>query len=267
MKNLIVEREFCACLESTADGAVANFCVSATESRLYALTINGYVLCFAKDETLTPLWRYPLDPDLLPADSVAVDSHADGPGSSRSSSWVASFSHVLELDALCIATRGGAIALLHVGEGEEPHLEQVGCVDDGLSCLEWSPDGELLAALSGAGNLLVMNQAWELLYEGCALGPAAATASAQLDPALRSALFTDGRISWRGDGKFFSVVCRDLPPAAAAASPDTSAAAAAVAASLPPYRVRIWDRSSLELHAAGEAAEGLLPLPAWQPSG
>lgn len=34
---------------------------------------------------------------------------------------------------------------------------QVGCVEGGLCALEWSPDGELLAAVSGRGSLLVMN--------------------------------------------------------------------------------------------------------------
>ncbi len=198
------------------------------------------------------LWRVEIgeqltsfgDPELV----GLSPAHDDGSRSGDSSgglpyTHVCSLCHVLELDALVVATRGGAMALMHVGEGEEqPRLEQVrgahiahtaigytalrfgsceggtsgakallrtyrtevtqpvrtgspsstkgrwfpaspnfaaqsrlrgaptpvthllvdtllqvGCVEGGLSALEWSPDGELLAAVSGRGSLLVMN--------------------------------------------------------------------------------------------------------------
>ncbi|GIL71049.1 hypothetical protein Vretimale_4117 [Volvox reticuliferus] len=103
-----------------------------------------------------------------------------------------------------------------------------------------------------------MNQAWELLFEGSMLGSSSASAAAAAAvQAEGSHLFQDARLSWRGDGKFFAIVCRD----------PTMAGATAGARVLPPYRVRIWDRSTFELHAVCEAAEGLMPLPAWQPNG
>ncbi|EFJ51885.1 hypothetical protein VOLCADRAFT_87528, partial [Volvox carteri f. nagariensis] len=203
------------------------------------------------------LWRYPLEWELLSKEDVAdvLDGQSTGGLGPRAHTWLASFTYVLELDALCIATRGGAIALLHVGDGSTRYLEQVGDIDGGVACLEWSPDGELLAILSGTGNLLVMNQAWELLSEGPALGPSAAEATAAAY-GENSSLFQDALLSWRGDGKFFAVVCRD---------PTVAVVPGSVA--LPPYRIRIWDRGTLELHAAGEPADGIIPLPAWQPNG
>ncbi|KAG2431603.1 hypothetical protein HYH02_013296 [Chlamydomonas schloesseri] len=269
MKNLIVERDFCALLDQTEDGAVASFCLNAAESTMYTISESGVVACYTVGETLKFVWRVDVGPELLAAEvdadpAVAAVATATVGGCG----WLASFSHVLELDALCIATRAGTLALLHVAEGEQPHLEQVGQVDVGLVAVEWSPDGELMAALSGAGGLLVMNQAWELMLEAPALGPptpAAASAAAAAAAAAAGATadaapgprYADGAISWRGDGKFFAVMCRD---AAAVTAVDAEAAP-------PPYRVRIWDRTTLEPHSAGEPFDCLLPLPAWQPNG
>ncbi|KXZ43844.1 hypothetical protein GPECTOR_79g123 [Gonium pectorale] len=253
MKNLIIERDVCTQL-ALRDDSVAGFCLNSAESRLYVITDGGDVHCYSLGEANTPLWTCALGPELL-AGADGPDGGADGAWTD--SPWLVSCSHVLELDAVCLATRGGGIALLHVGEDAAQRLEQVGNVDDGLAALEWSPDGELLAALSGSGNLLVMNQAWELIYEGPAAGPAAAAAT----PADAPLPFSRGRVSWRGDGKYFAVVCAE-PQTATAAANSTQAAAPPAA-----YRVRIWDRTTMELHATGDAAEGLLPVPAWQPNG
>jgi hypothetical protein len=108
-------------------------------------------------------------------------------------------------------------------------------------------------------------QGWELLFEGPALGPASAVAAeaSGVDPWQ---LFRETRLSWRGDGKFLAVVARDPAAQPPAAAPDGLEPAAA-RAPLPPFRVRVWDRHTLEMHAAGEASEGLQPLPAWQPNG
>ncbi|KAG2445393.1 hypothetical protein HXX76_000015 [Chlamydomonas incerta] len=267
MKNLIIERDVCSLLDQTDDGAVASFCMNAAESTMYTISQTGVVACYSVGESLKFAWRVDVGPELLAAEDHDSGDAAVVTVTTGGCCWLASFSHVLELDALCIATRGGTLALLHVAEGEQPHLEQVGQVDDGLAAVEWSPDGELLVALSGAGGLLVMNQAWELMLEAPALGPpapaaaaaaAAAAAGSSSAPGLR---YAEGAISWRGDGKFFAVVCRD---AAAAVTAVTEAAAAPPPA---PYRVRIWDRTTLEPHSAGEPFDCLLPLPAWQPNG
>lgn len=41
---------------------------------------------------------------------------------------------------------------------ESKALEEVGCVEGGVLGLEWSPDGEVLAAASGEGRLLIMTR-------------------------------------------------------------------------------------------------------------
>ncbi|GLI58497.1 hypothetical protein VaNZ11_000228 [Volvox africanus] len=273
MKNLVIEQERCFQLAFGADGAVTGFCLNSVELTLYIITNCVNIYAFPVAENPTPLWRCSLGPELLT--EVEIHSALQDAAKGRSSggysrTWLASFSHVLELDALCIATRSGKIVLLHVEEGSAPRLEEVGSIDGGVACVEWSPDGELLAILSCNGNLLVMNQAWELLFEGsmfgCSTASAAAAAAAQAEG---SRLFQDARLSWRGDGKFFAIVCRDPTMAVGTPAPSTMKASGAPAGApaLPPFRVRIWDRSTLELHAVCEAVEGLIPLPAWQPNG
>ncbi|GIL52022.1 hypothetical protein Vafri_7984, partial [Volvox africanus] len=272
MKNLVIERERCVQLALGDNGAAVGFCFNSVELTIYIITNCGNIYASRVAENPTPLWRCPLGPEL-----ITEEFHSDFQDGAKSRSsggcsctWLASFSHVLELDALCIATRSGKIALLHVEEGSARQFEEVGSIDGGVACVEWSPDGELLAILSCNGNLLVMNQAWELLFEGSMLGcsTASATAAAAAQ-AEGSRLFQDARLSWRGDGKFFAIVCRDPTMAAATTAPSAMKASGPPtgAPALPPFRVRIWDRSTLELHAVCEAAEGLIPLPAWQPNG
>jgi hypothetical protein len=51
MRNLVVERDACAVLGgSDDDGRVTDFCIDATEGRLYAVTEEAVVLCLAVDK-------------------------------------------------------------------------------------------------------------------------------------------------------------------------------------------------------------------------
>lgn len=52
MKNLIVERDACALLDQTEDGAVASFCMNAAESTMYTISETGVVTCYSVGETL-----------------------------------------------------------------------------------------------------------------------------------------------------------------------------------------------------------------------
>ena len=97
-----------------------------------------------------------------------------------------SISHQLELDSVCLSLSSGALVLVHT---ETHEVTEVGSVDGGITEVQWSPDGDVLAMITGSGNLLVMNLEWEALAE--------------------VALEADGegthaRITWRGDGKFFA---------------------------------------------------------------
>ena len=98
-----------------------------------------------------------------------------------------SMSYQLELDSVCISLSSGIIALVHADSRE---VEEVGSVDGGILALEWSPDGDVLAMMTGSGTVLIMSQEWEALSEIPLLSTGAGA--------------TDCSISWRGDGKFFA---------------------------------------------------------------
>lgn len=78
---------------------------------------------------LKVLWRVNIGEQLAAFGDPELDGLSpvhNGTGGDLPYPAVCSFCHVLELDALVVATRGGAMALMHVGEGEEqPRLEQV----------------------------------------------------------------------------------------------------------------------------------------------
>ena len=68
---------------------------------------------------------------------------------------------------LCLALSTGELLLLSSGASSgstggsrdrQPEVEEVGAVDGGLAAAAWSPDGELLALVSGTGSLLLMNR-------------------------------------------------------------------------------------------------------------
>ena len=79
----------------------------------------------------------------------------DGPAGLPAAPRIASLSYALELESLCIACASGELLLLSL---ESREVEEVGCIEGGIAALEWSPDGEVLAAISGSGNLLVMTR-------------------------------------------------------------------------------------------------------------
>ena len=100
---------------------------------------------------------------------------------------IKSMNYQLELEAVSVSLSSGTIVLIHT---ESQEVEEVGCVDSGITALEWSPDGDILAIITGSGNLLIMSQEWEALSE------------VSLDDS--GAPVSEGTISWRGDGKFFA---------------------------------------------------------------
>lgn len=62
---------------------------------------------------------------------------------------------VLELDALFVALASGQLLLLPADTRE---VEEVGSIEGGVLTAEWSPDGEVMALISAAGSLLIINQ-------------------------------------------------------------------------------------------------------------
>ena len=169
---------------------------------------------------------------------------------SGSSDVVVGLAHAIE--------RGGVVGAFASGEcvaadGDENAqlmpCECVGDVPDGVLAFEMSPDGEVCAALTSTGAVVVMTKDLYPLGE-------------RAPDAARSDGFTRGAISWRGDGEFFACCATD-------ASGDTT--------------LRVMRREDVSVESVGErgstlsasasvsalssgGALGVVPL-AWQPRG
>ncbi|KAF5832885.1 IKI3 family-domain-containing protein [Dunaliella salina] len=222
MKNLVLEEDLGALLPLEEDEQAVKCCLNSTEPRLYIATSHCDVLCLSL-ETFKVEWRQ------------SISTVAGGPDSA-----VTGFCFSLELEAICISLSTGELLLLNV---DTQQLEEVGAVEGGIVALQWSPDGEVLAVISGMGNILLMDQEWELLAEVHLADPPPGCPNP-------GSWFRDIQLSWRGDGKFFATSHRALRDGT-------------------PQRVMlVWDRTaSCQLHATCEEAEGLLPVLAWQPNG
>ncbi|KAL2925311.1 Elongator complex protein 1, partial [Bienertia sinuspersici] len=82
--------------------------------------------------------------------------------------------------------------------------EIVGRVEGGVKCISPSPDGDLLAVTSGLGQLLVMTQDWDVLYETAFEDhPEDVDVSESINSLSNS---RGNPISWRGDGRYFATL-------------------------------------------------------------
>ena len=75
---------------------------------------------------------------------------------------ITAFDYLLEKEALIIGTENGLLLLHNVDDNS---TEIVGQVQGGVKCISPSPDGDLLAILTGFRQMLVMTHDWDLLYE------------------------------------------------------------------------------------------------------
>lgn len=150
-------------------------------------------------------------------------------------------SHNADRDELCVGLSDGALLAvpLEAGTLASREVEEVGALVDGLVAGAASPDGELLALLTGAGKVLVFTSDWEVLSEAKHPLRGGDASSAQRAVA--------GCVSWQSDGKRFSTA---LQP---------SAGAQAVGAS--------WPREGGAPEVELEELPGMLPVLAWQPNG
>lgn len=76
--------------------------------------------------------------------------------------FITCLDYVMEKEALVIGTSKGHLLLYSV---DDDATEIVGQVEGGVGCISPSPDGDLLAIVTGFGQILVMNLEWDLLYE------------------------------------------------------------------------------------------------------
>ena len=75
---------------------------------------------------------------------------------------ITAFDYLLEKEALIIGTENGLLLLHNVDHNS---TEIVGQVNGGVKCISPSPDGDLLAILTGFRQMLVMTHDWDLLHE------------------------------------------------------------------------------------------------------
>lgn len=139
--------------------------------------------------------------------------------------------HVLpDAHSLAVITRAGDITTVALDE-DAPSAEVVGSIEGGVMGAAWSPDDTLLVLVTGEDKLLLMTSTFDVLSEGPlhpkefgedapinvgwgakhtqfhgSLGKAAATSSVP-STAVGASPDDDGhvRVSWRGDGAFFTV--------------------------------------------------------------
>jgi elongator complex protein 1 len=134
--------------------------------------------------------------------------------------------YLIEQDTISACTLRGD---LFVGS------EIVGSVDSGILTMAWSPDQDLCVVLTGRGSIIIFSKDWDLLSEIVLDGEGVPSDEMQ----------AQASISWRGDGKFFSVA--------------SSA------------RVFVYDRTgTLESKAETSISgsnNGMVSLCSWRPSG
>ncbi|OSC96781.1 IkappaB kinase complex IKAP component [Trametes coccinea BRFM310] len=185
--------------------------------------------------------------------------------------------HVLpDSHSLVVITRAGDITTITLDD-ETPSAEVVGSVDGGVLGAAWSPDDTLLVLVTGEDKLILMTSTFDVLSEGPlhpkefgedapinvgwgskqtqfhgSLGKAAAKSS--IPPtAIGASPDDDGhaRISWRGDGAYFTVSVLE---------------GATEIEARPRRTLRVYSREAA-LQSTAEPVPGLEHALSWRPSG
>ncbi|KAG9150192.1 hypothetical protein Leryth_009778, partial [Lithospermum erythrorhizon] len=161
--------------------------------------------------------------------------------------FITTLDYLMEKEALIIGTSYGLILLYTV---DDDTTEMVGRVEGGVKCISPSPDGDLLAIVTGLRQILVMTHDWDVLYErelddqteGIDVGISA-------DSTFLSNYIHDSPISWRGDGKYFATISN-------------------IQNSSPILKsLKVWERDSGALHSISEPKAFMGTVLDWMPSG
>ncbi|KAL2896976.1 Elongator complex protein 1 [Bienertia sinuspersici] len=121
--------------------------------------------------------------------------------------------------------------------------EIVGRVEGGVKCISPSPDGDLLAVTSGLGQLLVMTQDWDVLYETAFEDhPEDVDVSESINSLSNS---RGNPISWRGDGRYFATFSKMQNL----------------------RKIQVWERDSGLLHSSSDPKPFNSETLDWMPSG
>ncbi|PUZ38019.1 hypothetical protein GQ55_9G163500 [Panicum hallii var. hallii] len=153
---------------------------------------------------------------------------------------IVAMDYLMERESLLLGSSAGCLLLYNV---EEKTTEVVGRLEGGVNTIASSPDGALLSVTTGLGQLLVITQDWEVLFEA-SLDPHDATIG-DIDSTgcqIRSS------ISWRGDGKYFATL-------------------GALDGAIGPTKLTIWERESGKVHSSSDAKTFMGALLDWMPSG
>ncbi|KAL6878468.1 hypothetical protein ACP4OV_012638 [Aristida adscensionis] len=145
--------------------------------------------------------------------------------------------YLMERESLLLGSSDGSLLLYNV---EEKTTQVVGRLEGGVSTIASSPDGALISVTTGLGQLLVITQDWEVLFE------------TSLDPQTANAGMTDcsggqiqSAVSWRGDGKYF----------------------ATLGGSCDPQKLTIWERESGKVHSSSDTKAFMGATLDWMHSG
>ncbi|KAJ1291579.1 hypothetical protein BS78_02G326300 [Paspalum vaginatum] len=152
---------------------------------------------------------------------------------------IVAMDYLMERESLLLGSLAGCLLLYNV---EEKTTQVVGRLEGGVSTIASSPDGALLSVTTGLGQLLVITQDWEVLFE-TSLDPQDAT----IDNISSTGGHIRSAISWRGDGKYFATL----------GALDGSCST----------KLTIWERESGKVHSSSDAKTFMGASLDWMPSG
>ncbi|KAJ3095479.1 hypothetical protein HDU97_006901 [Phlyctochytrium planicorne] len=215
-----------------------------------------------------------------PSTKPVVQDHNLPPFTSDLGGDINALQYLPDSDSLCMGYSDGDIVMLPCDKYDVDALDEnaiVGTVEGGIRAMEWSPDLEIFALITGKGTVLVMTKDFELIAEnpiqtdrfgeeemhalgwgkketqfhGSAGKAAAQAPSIAQDPkSIKASEDDDGvsRISWRGDGVLFAVSTVD------------------VLENSEKRTVRIYNRECV-LQSTSELVPQLEHVLSWRPSG
>uniref|UniRef100_A0A0D9X0C7 Elongator complex protein 1 n=1 Tax=Leersia perrieri TaxID=77586 RepID=A0A0D9X0C7_9ORYZ len=229
MKNLKVVTRIVQKLQLQLDGeTLAVSAVDAERRRAFFVSSENFL--YSVDlpaPTQQPLqWsESTLDSD---AEEVVLD-----PGD-----YIVAMDYLMEKESLLLGSSTGCLLLYNV---DEKTTEVVGRLEGGVNTIASSPDGALISVTTGFGQLLVMTNDWEVLFE-TSLDPQSDPAGEINNPSGQ----IQSSISWRGDGKFFAML----------GGSDGSS-----------QKLTIWERESGNMHSSSDTKAFTGVSLDWMPSG
>ncbi|XP_064474932.1 putative elongator complex protein 1 [Ornithodoros turicata] len=181
---------------------------------------------------------------------------------------IVSCTYLPEFQGVCVATKIGDVLLFNIDSEE---ADMLGSVSGGILAMQWSPDHEVVAIISGEENLLLMTKEFDPVSERSIhpeefgeRAPVTAgwgskatqfhgsegkqAAKVEIKAPGPASEWDDGlpRISWRGDGQYFVTSCIDRVGGH--------------------RKLRVWNRQG-NLQFTGEGVDGLEQALSWKPSG